>query len=141
MIINCENCNKKFNLDSNLIGANGRVLQCSSCNHKWFFKLIKDNEENLRITNDDINITSINRNIKVKESKRIDNKIEKLQTRKSKNWLSIFIIFIITFVSLILVIDTFKYGFLVFFPNILSILDSLYQTLYDIQLFLKDLSS
>ena len=38
MIITCNNCNKKFDLDSNLIPDKGRLLQCASCNHKWFFK-------------------------------------------------------------------------------------------------------
>ena len=38
MIITCNNCNKKFDLDSNLIPDKGRLLQCASCEHKWFFK-------------------------------------------------------------------------------------------------------
>ena len=38
MIITCNNCNKKFNIDSSLISDKGRLLQCASCNHKWFFK-------------------------------------------------------------------------------------------------------
>ena len=38
MIITCNNCNKKFNLDSKLIPDKGRLLECASCNHKWFFK-------------------------------------------------------------------------------------------------------
>ena len=38
MIITCINCNKKFDLDSNLISDKGRLLQCASCDHKWFFK-------------------------------------------------------------------------------------------------------
>ena len=38
MIITCNNCNKKFNIDSNLIPDMGRLLQCASCDHKWFFK-------------------------------------------------------------------------------------------------------
>ena len=38
MIIACNNCNKKFDIDSNLIPDKGRLLQCASCNHKWFFK-------------------------------------------------------------------------------------------------------
>ena len=40
MIIECENCNKKFDIDQNLIPEKGRLLLCSSCNHKWFFKKI-----------------------------------------------------------------------------------------------------
>ena len=38
MIISCENCNKKFEVSDNLIPAQGRLLQCSGCDHKWFFK-------------------------------------------------------------------------------------------------------
>ena len=60
MIIICNNCNKKFNLDSNLIPHNGRLLQCASCDHKWFFK--KEVLENTLspiakdIDNDNVNI-------------------------------------------------------------------------------------
>ena len=39
MIIECPECNKKFDIHQNLITSNGRLLQCGSCNHKWFFKL------------------------------------------------------------------------------------------------------
>ena len=39
MIIDCPECNKKFEIDSNLIPIDGRLLQCGNCNHKWFFKL------------------------------------------------------------------------------------------------------
>ena len=38
MIITCNNCNKKFDIDSSLIPDKGRLLQCASCDHKWFFK-------------------------------------------------------------------------------------------------------
>ena len=39
MIIDCPVCNKKFDIDQDLIPTDGRLLQCGSCNHKWFFKL------------------------------------------------------------------------------------------------------
>ena len=38
MIITCEQCSKKFEIESSLISENGRLLQCSSCNHQWFYK-------------------------------------------------------------------------------------------------------
>ena len=38
MIIECNNCNKQFTVPSKLIPNEGRLLQCSSCNHKWHFK-------------------------------------------------------------------------------------------------------
>ena len=59
MIITCNNCNKKFDIDSNLISDKGRLLQCASCDYKWFFK--KEVLENtispiaIDIKNDSIN--------------------------------------------------------------------------------------
>ena len=47
MIITCVNCNKKFNVNSELIPEDGRTIQCGSCNHVWFFK--KDLREKLEI--------------------------------------------------------------------------------------------
>ena len=47
MIITCVNCNKKFNVNSDLIPEDGRTIQCGSCNHVWFFK--KDLKEELEI--------------------------------------------------------------------------------------------
>ena len=64
MIITCNNCNKKFDIDSNLIPDKGRLLQCASCNHKWFFK--KEVLENTvspiidDIDNDNVNIVDQN---------------------------------------------------------------------------------
>lgn len=64
MIITCNNCNKKFNLDSKLIPDKGRLLQCASCNHKWFFK--KEILENTvspiieDIDNDNVNVLDQN---------------------------------------------------------------------------------
>ena len=38
MIIECVNCNKKFEVNSELIPLQGRTIQCGSCNHIWFYK-------------------------------------------------------------------------------------------------------
>ncbi len=46
MIISCQECHKKFEIDSNLIDDKGRLLQCGSCNYKWFFKKDNPNEIN-----------------------------------------------------------------------------------------------
>ena len=37
MIIECINCNKIFEVNSELIPENGRTIQCGSCNHVWFY--------------------------------------------------------------------------------------------------------
>ena len=50
MIVDCNNCNKKFDINENLIPVEGRLLQCSGCNKKWFFKKkIKKNDLILKI--------------------------------------------------------------------------------------------
>ena len=38
MIIICDKCSKKFNVNDGDIPDNGRSLQCGYCEHKWFFK-------------------------------------------------------------------------------------------------------
>ena len=38
MIINCDKCNKNFEINSNLIPENGRLLQCGNCDHVWHHK-------------------------------------------------------------------------------------------------------
>ena len=37
MIIQCENCNKKFEIQDNLIPDDGRLLECGSCAHQWHY--------------------------------------------------------------------------------------------------------
>ena len=35
MILSCNSCDKKFVVPDNAIGANGRLVQCSSCGNQW----------------------------------------------------------------------------------------------------------
>ena len=37
MIIQCENCNKKFEIQDSLISDEGRLLECGSCAHQWHY--------------------------------------------------------------------------------------------------------
>ena len=71
MIITCNNCNKKFDIDSNLIPNEGRLLQCASCNHKWFFKKeILENTVNPIVK--DIDKNSVN----IFDQNNLSNKVE-----------------------------------------------------------------
>ena len=95
MIITCNNCNKKFDIDSNLIPDKGRLLQCAGCNHKWFFKkevlkntvstIVKDIDnkgvnifdQNKRSNNDEINPSELPmEEIEVDIEEELDEKIE-----------------------------------------------------------------
>ena len=40
MEIQCPKCNRSFKIDKSLIPEKGRLLQCGTCSHKWFFKNI-----------------------------------------------------------------------------------------------------
>ena len=146
MIIECPNCNKKFEIDQNLVPTEGRLLQCGSCSHKWFFKLDiveEKNEEiiktkvkpNLEISKEDKNL-SLNTESDIKTEEII---IPKKKDKVKVNYLKILLVMIITFVAFIIVLDTFKNQLTSIFPNINFFLDSLYQSLEDIKLFISDL--
>ena len=156
MIIGCVNCSKKFNIDEKLIPKNGRLLQCSSFNHKWHYRIpekenvIKNNvilsENNEQIKNNDnkeilINPslieTAINKPIKksniktykkLKTKKRELDKVKKYIKKKNSlvNTLNALLVLIISFIALILILDTFKNNFANYFPILIPLLENLY---------------
>jgi len=171
MIISCNNCNKKFDIDSNVIPKNGRLLQCSSCNYKWFFKkeivnepvtIIKvdkpiDTTDPIKVnTNKETESTKtielldkIIKNDSVKEkipeieiivkNNDVNIGLEKSKDKKNYNILGLIIVFIISFVALIIVLDTFQEPISNIVPNIEFLLYSLYESINDIVLFFNNL--
>ena len=146
MVIDCPVCNKKFDIDQDLIPTDGRLLQCGSCNHKWFFKLNineKKPEEEIKIKpkkDFNINVESTDKNLKKEinvETKEIIPK--KKKEKKSINYLNIILVIIISTTAFILVLDTFKNQLTSLFPNIKFLLNNLYQSIEDIKLFILDL--
>ena len=133
MIIDCPVCNKKFDIDQDLIPTDGRLLQCGSCNHKWFFKL-NINEKN---PEEEITIKpKKNFNINVETEEIIP---KKKKEKKSINYLNIILVIIISTAAFILVLETFKNQLTSVFPNIKFLLNNLYQSIEDIKLFILDL--
>ncbi len=146
MIIDCPDCNKKFDIDQQLIPADGRLLQCGSCNHKWFFKLNiieKKSEKKIKIEpeeNLNINVEPTNKDLKEKINVKTEKIIpKKKKEKKSINYLNIFFVLIISTTAFILVLDTFKDQLTSVFPNIKFFLNNLYQSIEDIKLFILDL--
>ena len=141
MIISCINCNKKFQVEDRLIPQKGRKIQCGSCKHLWFFRndifqQVNEisNENNLKVEKLEDKIIEDKLNIK-------DFKNEQ-PLKKSNNLnkiISYLIVAIISFVALIIVLDTFKTQLSSIFPNLEILLFNLYETFEDIGLFLKDL--
>ena len=155
MIISCPACKKKFEIDANLITSEGRNLQCGSCLNVWFYKpekdildlKIKDNttdldkddneiiiEENIE---KEISIIKKNNNENLKDKALV--KYEKKTKLKFFNFIGYFFVLIISFVAILIILDTFQPLLLKIFPNLELILFNFYETLIDIYLFIKDL--
>ena len=149
MIITCPSCQKKFELDDNLLPENGRTLQCGSCNYKWFFKKkdeIKVFEKQL-VSNEnekiDSNETNTGNQSNILKNRTRDN-IDKKRKPKSKNlsilkFFNYLIVLIISFIALIILLDTFKNNLSEIFPNLELFLYNLFETIKDLQLFFNDL--
>ena len=157
MIITCPNCKKKFNIDPTLIPKDGSDLKCGSCDHVWLYKIEDVNSKPLTINenndNNEIETDKVEKNQPI--HKKINEKDEDISTKKfpekqktiskdkSKNtggkFFSYLIVFIITFVALIILLDTLKTPLINVFPAIEIILFNLFETLQDIKLFIIDL--
>ena len=164
MIITCPNCNKQFKIDNSLIPDEGRDLQCGSCNHIWFYNIQEKNNEVLElkqeIFSEDIETKAENKEDKIVEKQQqeeiikteINNKKKEKNSEKQKNtttlkktenkgskFFSYLIVFIISFVALIILLDTLKTPLINVFPGLEIILFNLFETLQDIKLFIIDL--
>ena len=153
MIVQCNNCHKKFDLDANLIPEEGRLLQCSACNNTWFFKKkkietpqevtipeIQNNKEEETISpkKDHVNSSEKSSNDEIENVKE-EKIIEPLPDKKNYRILNILVVSIISFAAFIIIIDTFKTPLGKIVPNTELLLYNLYETFRDIGLFIQDL--
>ena len=149
MIINCPNCDKKFEIDKKLIPPDGRLLQCGSCNNKWFFK-IENNEEKTISTQVFENSKNLSEEVEGSLSDEIHDEVEPSNNSKKEftenankknkiNFFKVLIVIVISFIALILILETFKVQLSIIIPNIEIVLDNLYQSINDIKLFVLDL--
>ena len=155
MIITCPSCKKRFNVDINLIPDKGRLLKCGTCDETWFFK--KSVQKTLE-TSEDIVINEkfekqVQTDISLSKYDRVNNKASNIQKSKGSElikyrskskftiskFLSYIIVFLVSFVGFIIILDTFKSPLSIFFPNIELLLYNLFETIRDLVLFAKDL--
>ncbi len=157
MIIICPSCQKKFEVNSNVIPDSGKLLKCGSCGQTWFFN--KQNPVNIekeivikKSVKNDIKETS-SKPLK-KKSKIIKEAVADVPNNKGSELvkyqpklnfsfgklLSYLIVLVISFVAVIIILDTFKGPLSVFFPDVELLLYNLFETLKDLILFIKDLN-
>ncbi|MDC0949390.1 zinc-ribbon domain-containing protein [Candidatus Pelagibacter sp.] len=165
MIISCSNCNKQFKINPSLIPDNGRDVKCGSCDHVWFYKIEDDKTEPLPLSDnftdkkigDEIDnkiVDDINKPNDVSLEKEIDDRIDKIEDKipekqkpvknkikknTSGKFFSYLVVSIISFVGLIILIDTLKVPLINIFPGLEILLFNLFEILKDIKLFIIDL--
>ena len=158
MIISCHNCNKQFKINPSLIPDNGRDVKCGSCDHVWFYKIednkteplpLSDNYTDKKIEDEIDNkiVESINEPNNESIPKDIDDKIHekqipvknKIKKNTSSKFFSYLVVSIISFVALIILIDTLKVPLINIFPGLEILLFNLFEILKDIKLFIIDL--
>ena len=163
MIISCPECNKRFNIDQNLIPEDGRLLQCSNCMHKWHFiiekkeKIIeqpikseeiitesKNQEKKINPSKEFIPIENETVKKELKKEQKVTNKIKKKEQKRKKKdkpikLLNMIIVIIISVAALIIIIDTFRIELSKYMPFLNPMLDSFYAIIADINSFIKDL--
>ena len=156
MIIVCTNCYKKFNVDSQLIPSGGRQIQCGSCDHTWHYiiedvskkTLILDNVERPEELKEEVKLSdSISENLvdnkqtkPLKQEARIKDDNKEIESKGINNFFSYLLVFIISFVALLILIDTIKYPLINIFPQLEIIIFNLFETLIDVKLFIIDLT-
>ena len=153
MIIECINCNKKFSVNSELIPDNGRNIQCGSCNHLWFFKKntqIENTQNKTKVnenTEIEINPEKPTKNYLKKSPKKLNIKRDSSALIKYNkktsftlyDFLSLLLVIIISFIGLLILIDTFKNPLYEMFPRLEFLFFNLYETFKDISSFLINL--
>jgi predicted Zn finger-like uncharacterized protein len=161
MIISCPNCYKQFKINPSLIPDNGRDVKCGSCDHVWFYKLEDNTREPLPLSDDfadkkienkidsktidnnnELNDTSSQKNIDDKKDQIVEKQIlvkNKIKNNTSSKVFSYLVVSLISFVALIILIDTLKVPLINVFPGLEIILFNLFEILKDIKLFIIDL--
>jgi predicted Zn finger-like uncharacterized protein len=161
MIISCSNCNKQFKINPSLIPDNGRDVKCGSCDHIWFYKLEDDKTDPLPLSDNFVDkkiedvidnkiVDDINKPNDLSLEKEIDDRIDKIPEKQkplknkikkntSSKFFSYLLVSIISFVALIILIDTFKVPLINVFPGLEILLFNLFEILKDIKLFIIDL--
>ena len=160
MIIQCVNCNKKFEIQDKLIPDDGRVLECGSCAHQWHYTPITKLEltDEVQVKTDEVQIKDEPaEQLIVKKTKKKSKIIKKIYendaddkidqpneniTTKEKNisFINFLLVAIISFVAIVILVDTFKNQIAYVIPNISLYINELHEILRDIFLFIADLS-
>tara|TARA_B000000441_G_scaffold76516_1_gene51877 strand:- start:55 stop:468 length:414 start_codon:yes stop_codon:yes gene_type:complete len=137
MIIACPKCKKKFDIEDSLIPEKGRLLQCSSCDNKWFFKKtieVKKKIERISTKTKTNKIPKETEDIII-EAEENNTKVENLK-KNNLPILNLLLITLISFAALIIFLDTFKIQINNFVP-VLNFYLKIFMKLLKISIYLQ----
>ena len=145
MIINCQSCNKNFEINDQLIPVNGRLVQCGFCNSKWHqlpqvettkvepIDKKKELDKPKKLIKKRIDIQKEEKKLTISRSAKT-----KIKTKKI-GFLSLILIILISTVATFLVIETFKIQIISSWPQADVYINHVYETLENIFILIKDL--
>ena len=145
MIINCQSCNKKFEINDQLIPEDGRLVQCGYCNSKWHqLPQIKTSQAEVIDKKEELDktkkVTKKRINVQKKETNLTKSSSTKTKTEaKSIGFFSLIFIVLISAIAIFLVIETFKIQIIAFWPQADIYINHIYETLENIFILVKDL--
>ena len=149
MIIDCPCGKKKFSVKDELIPAKGRLLQCGECDREWFYSknINTINETNVEIpveemVQESFGIEDEYSDDVLEEDKTVElDKPKNIKNEKTTkiNFFKLLLVFIISFVAFVLIVDTFILQISKYVPFAEKYLDNLYQSIIDISLFFQNL--
>ena len=136
MIIACPKCKKKFDIEDSLIPEKGRLLQCSSCDNKWFFKKTIEVKKKIERISTKTKANKIPKETEdiIIEAEENNTKVENLK-KNNLPILNLLLITLISFAALIIFLDTFKIQINNLIPGFEFLLENFYETLKDFYLF------
>ena len=135
-----QNVKKKFDIEDSLIPEKGRLLQCSSCDNKWFFKKTIEVKKKIERISTKTKANKIPKETEdiIIEAEENNTKVENLK-KNNLPILNLLLITLISFAALIIFLDTFKIQINNLIPGFEFLLENFYETLKDFYLFTIDL--
>ena len=132
MIIQCQNCSRKFQVNDEDIPKEGRMVQCSNCSQKWFqtpIKVkapVKRKKKRVKKKIEEVEINSIQ---KIIDPSSQDSVSEVYEPKQGLSFFGYIFLLIIIILSAIGVLKTFEDDLINYFPKIEYIFELLNEQL------------
>ena len=132
MIIQCQNCSRKFQVNAEDIPKEGRMVQCSNCSQKWFHTPIKVKapvKRKKKRVKKKIEEVEINNIQKIIDPSSEDSVAEIYKPKRGLSFFGYIFLLIIIILSAIGVLKTFEDDLINYFPKIEYIFELLNEQL------------